>query len=175
MGSNGMNKYLITGVAGTGKSSVARQLQKRGYAAYDTEVGFSYHINKKTGERAVYPTHPSLQWYESHERIFNERVLNNLFKKHAHEPLFICSLTANQKKYYPSFDKIFLLTADDDSLIKRIGQRTDNHFGKHPLELQRVINRHQTFDNELKATGAVIIDSNQPIDKVTDQILEHIS
>ncbi|MGA3150000.1 MAG: AAA family ATPase [Candidatus Saccharimonadales bacterium] len=167
-----MSKYLITGVAGTGKSSVAKELQKRGYAAYDTEVGFSYYVNKNSGERAVRPTHPKLKWYEEHERVFNEQVLNNIFKKHSDEPLFICSITANQKKYYPSFDKIFLLTSPDELLAKRIHSRTDNHFGKHPLELARVISRHQAFDDELKAAGAIVIDSTQSITKVVDQILE---
>ena len=167
-----MNKrFLITGVAGSGKSSVARELRKRGYAAYDTEVGFSYHVNKKTGEKAAYPAHPTLEWYEAHERVFDEKVLEDLFKKHAGEDLFICSIAANQKKYYPDFAKIFLLTADDDTLVKRIEQRTDNHFGKHPLELQRIIDRHQSFDDELKAAGAVVIDSTQPMDKVVEQIL----
>ena len=165
------NKYLITGVAGSGKSSVARELRKRGYAAYDTETGFSYHINKKTSEKAAYPANPTIEWYDAHERVFDEKILENLFKKHANETLFICSITANQKKYYPDFTKIFLLTADDETLVKRIETRTDNHFGKHPLELQRIISRHQSFDNELKEAGAVIIDSTRPMDEVVEQIL----
>lgn len=164
-------KYLITGVAGSGKSTLAKELSKRGLAAYDTEMGFSYYVDKSSGEPAVRPANPTLQWYDQHERVFNEKVLENLFKKHADEPLFICSITANQKKFYPQFDKIFLLTADDETLIKRIEQRTDNHFGKHPLELQRVISRHKAFDDELKAAGAAVIDSTQSIDKVVDEIL----
>lgn len=167
-------KYLITGVAGSGKSTIARELRKRGYAAYDVEQGFSYHVNKQTGERAVYPKHPTLEWYDKHERVFDEKILENLFKKHADEDLFICSITANQKKYYPRFNKIFLLTADDDTIIKRIEQRTDNHFGKHPLELQRVLSRKQEFEDELKAAGAIVIPSVGPIDKVTGDILSHL-
>lgn len=167
-------KYLITGVAGSGKSTIAKELKKRGYAAYDTEVGFSYHVDKQTGEKVAYPANPSLEWYDQHERVFDEKILENLFKKHAHEPLFICSITANQKKYYPQFDKIFLLTANDETLIKRIEQRTDNHFGKHPLELQRIISRHQAFDDELRAAGAVVINSNQPTEKVADGILSYV-
>jgi len=37
--------------------------------------------------------------------------------------------------------------------------------------LQRIIDRHQSFDDELKAAGAVVIDSTQPMDKVVEQIL----
>jgi broad-specificity NMP kinase len=166
-------KYLITGVAGTGKSTIAKELRKRGYAAYDTEEGFSYYIEKDTGERCAYPSTPSQEWYDKHERVFDEKVLMNLFKKHQDEPLFIASITANQAKYYPQFDKIFLLNASDDIITHRLGTRTGNYFGRHPLDLQRVIGRHQQFDDELKALGAVEIDTTKPIEAVVEQILAH--
>lgn len=165
-------RYLITGVAGTGKSTLAKELRRRGYAAYDTEEGFSYHVNKVTGERAVYPANPTPEWYEAHERVFNEKVLENLFKKHTDEPLFICSITANQAKYYQQFDKIFLLCAPDKTVIHRLGTRTNNYFGRKPLELQRVIGRRQQFEDELKALGAIVIDTTQPIEAVADEILK---
>lgn len=167
-------KYLITGVAGTGKSSLAKELRRRGYAAYDTEEGFSYYVDKSTGERCAYPAEPTPQWYESHERVFDEKILMNLFKKHADEPLFIASITANQAKYYNDFDKIFLLTAPDNIVTHRLGTRTNNYFGRHPLDLQRVIGRHQQFDDELKALGAVPIDSTKPIETVADEIISQL-
>jgi broad-specificity NMP kinase len=169
-----MNKYLITGVAGTGKSTVAKELRKRGYAAYDTEEGFSYYVEKATGERCAYPATPSQEWYDKHERVFDEKVLINLFKKHANEPLFIASITANQAKYYPQFDKIFLLNSPDDVITHRLGTRTGNYFGRHPLDLQRVIGRHQQFDDELRALGAIEINTTQPINSVVDEILSHL-
>ena len=170
-----MKNYLITGVAGTGKSTLAKELRRRGYAAYDTEEGFSYYVDKRTGERCAYPKEPSPEWYENHERVFDEQVLMNLLKKHADEPLFIASITANQSKYYPKFDKIFLLTAPDDLITHRLGTRTNNYFGRHPLDLQRVIGRHQQFDDELKAIGAKVIDSTVPIEQVADKILADIN
>lgn len=166
--------YLITGVAGTGKSTIAHELRRRGYAAYDTEEGFSYYIDKQTDERCAYPKTPTPEWYDRHERVFDEKVLMNLLKKHAGEPLFICSITANQVKYYPQFDKIFLLTAPDDVITHRLGTRTNNYFGRHPLDLARVIGRHQQFDDELKAVGAVVIDSTQPLDAVVQEIIDNI-
>ncbi|HVS78809.1 MAG TPA: AAA family ATPase [Candidatus Saccharimonadales bacterium] len=164
-------RYLITGVAGTGKSTLAKELRRRGYAAYDTEEGFSYYVDKRTGERCAYPKHPSPQWYENHERVFDEKILMNLFKKHSDETLFVCSITANQAKFYPKFNKIFLLTAPDEVITHRLGTRTNNYFGRHPVDLQRVIGRHQQFDDELKALGAIPVDSTRPIEAVADDIL----
>jgi len=98
----------------------------------------------------------------------------NLMKKHAAEPLFIASITANQAKFYPQFDKIFLLTAPDDVITHRLGTRTNNYFGRHPLDLQRVVGRHQQFDDELKAIGAVVVDSTQPLETVAGEIISSI-
>jgi adenylate kinase family enzyme len=167
-------RYLITGVAGTGKSTLAKELRKRGYAAYDTEEGFSYYADKQTGQRVERPHEPTQEWYDGHERVFDESILMNLMKKHAAEPLFICSITANQAKFYPQFDKLFLLTAPDDTITHRLGTRTNNYFGRHPLDLQRVIGRHQQFDDELKSLGAIVIDSTRPIESVADDILAYI-
>lgn len=167
-------KYLITGVAGTGKSTLAQELRKRGLAAYDTEEGFSYYVNKKTGERTSRPHEPTQIWYDQHHRVFDEKVVVNLFKKHANEPLFICSITANQSKFYPEFDILFLLTAPNELIMHRLKTRTNNYFGRDPLDLQRVIGRHQQFDKEMLASGAIAIDSTKPIAEVVEQILTHI-
>ena len=50
-----------------------------------------------------------------------------------------------------------------------------NDFGKHPLDLHRVISRHKEFDDELKAFGAIVIDSSGPINQTVDAILSSIN
>ena len=168
-----MARYLITGVAGTGKSSAAKELSKRGYNAYDTEEGFSYYIEKSSGEKCAYPKHPSQKWYNEHERVFDEDVLKNLFKKHAGEDIFIATITANQSKYYGDFDKIFLLTTDENTIKHRLETRIGNDFGKHPLDMHRVLSRQREFEDEVKSQDAVVIDSSGPINETVDKILAH--
>ncbi|MBV9710451.1 MAG: hypothetical protein JO011_06010 [Ktedonobacteraceae bacterium] len=47
-----MAAYLITGESGTGKSSLATELQKRRYIAYDGDAtpGLAYHADHATGK-----------------------------------------------------------------------------------------------------------------------------
>lgn len=170
-----MARYLVTGVAGTGKTSVAEELRNRGYAAFDADAGFSYYQDKQTGERFDRPDEPSFAWYARHERIFDEAVLESLFKDYEGELIFICSITANQSKYYSQFDKIFLLTADNQTIMQRLKMRTNSDFGKHPVDLHRVLSGRPDFDDSVRAAGAIEIDSTRPLDKVIDQILGHLN
>ena len=167
-------RYLITGVAGTGKSTVAEELKKRGYAAYDADAGYAFYVNKATGKRVYHPEKPSFEWYEQHERVFDEAEVEQIFQNHAGEPLFLACITANQAKYYPQFDKIFLLTADDETIAQRLKMRTNSDFGKHPVDLHRVLSGKKDWDESVKKAGAVVIDSTQPLKQVVEQILDHI-
>jgi dephospho-CoA kinase len=167
-------RYLITGVAGTGKSTVAAELSKRGYAAFDADAGFSYYVEKSTGKRCDHPQTPSLEWYAQHERVFDEAVLEHIFADYEGEPLFLASITANQSKYYDRFDKIFLLSADDQTIATRLKMRTNSDFGKHPVDMHRVLSGKADFDESVKKAGAVVIDSTQPLEKVVGQILSHV-
>ncbi len=167
-------RYLITGVAGTGKSTVAEELARRGYAAFDADAGFSYYVEKATGERCDHPQTPSLEWYAKHERVFDEAVLEHIFADYDGEPLFLASITANQSKYYPEFDKIFLLTTDDETVMERLKMRTNSTFGKHPVDMHRVLSGKTDFDETVKNAGAIVIDSTQSLEKVVATIIDHI-
>ena len=49
----GKRNYLIEGVSGTGKSSVCRELRRRGYAAVDGDNELAYQGEPQTGEKTV--------------------------------------------------------------------------------------------------------------------------
>ena len=49
----GMRNYLIEGVSGTGKTSVCKELQRRGYYAINGDTELAYQGDPETGKQPV--------------------------------------------------------------------------------------------------------------------------
>src|SRR5258706_16069766 len=98
-----MAAYLITGEAGTGKSSVAAALQRRGYVAYDGDrtPGLTYHADPATGQ----PITEKLDHYAETDWMWNPTRLRELLDTCS--DLFLAGATSNQHEFYPLFAKIF--------------------------------------------------------------------
>ena len=51
----GIRNYLIEGVSGTGKTTVAEELQRRGYHVIHGDRQFAYYGDPETGEPLDWP------------------------------------------------------------------------------------------------------------------------
>ncbi|HSW80718.1 MAG TPA: AAA family ATPase [Candidatus Saccharimonadales bacterium] len=165
-------KVLVTGYPGTGKSSVARELKKRGHNAYDTEGmrGYMHAQDIDTGEKIPIPTPVPRGWFD---KVGNynwdiPRIANLLA---SHEDVFLCSLADNQQILYDVFDFIFLLTLDDVELENRLRSRMTTNYGKNSGELSDIMTFHRRFEQSLLNLGAIEIKANRGIIEVTDEIL----
>jgi hypothetical protein len=49
----GMRNYLIEGVSGTGKTSLCKELQRRGYYAINGDTELAYQGDPETGKQPV--------------------------------------------------------------------------------------------------------------------------
>ncbi|HXH26272.1 MAG TPA: AAA family ATPase [Candidatus Acidoferrum sp.] len=173
-----MSLYYITGATGTGKSTIRKALQTRGYSAHDVdEDDFAAFYNKKTGEAEDRPNDYALrtkEWYENHEwRLFPEAV-EVLAQSAQGQEVFLCGIASNNEALRHYFDKVFCLTLDADTLTDRILTRTNNEFGKAPDELKNILSWHQSFEARNKASGSIMIDASQPVGKIVDYIVKTI-
>lgn len=146
--------YLISGLPGTGKTSVCSELQARGYRAIDADSSFGH----KRGA----------DWLWDEGRI--EEVLND----NVDDAIFICGSAGNRDKYMPMFSKVFILCVDDATLEYRLLHRTNNNFGKDADVVARQIKRNQGVKEYSIKRGRIVIDATQSIKKVVDDILDHL-
>ncbi|MPY67802.1 AAA family ATPase [Deinococcus sp. SDU3-2] len=141
-----MRRVLITGMSGTGKSSVVRELARRGFRAVDTD----------TDDWSEWTTDAEGQpdW------IWREGPMRALLAEEA-RPLFVCGCKSNQGAFYDSFDRVVLLSAPADVLLARLRTRTDNPYGKTEAEQAEVLGYLETVEPLLRAGANLELDSGR--------------
>jgi shikimate kinase len=152
-----MQRVLLTGMSGTGKSTVIGRLAALGYKAVDLDYG------GWTEERPSDDGTESL-WIE-------DRVAALLSSEDA-DILFISGAARNQTKFYRQFDHVVLLSASTSVITERLRTRTNNPYGKDPAELAEVVRLKATIEPALRRAADLEIDTSVPVDAVVQQILE---
>ena len=148
-----MKRVLLTGMSGTGKSTVIGELRARGYSAVDMdEPGWSEYA-------------PDGDWVWREDRIQERLLLEDS------DVLFVSGCAENQVKFYPQFDDIILLSAPAAVLIQRLTTRTNNPYGKHPDELAETLQYLETVEPRLRRGAGYEIDTSAPLDQVVAAVL----
>lgn len=159
-----MKRVLLTGISGTGKSTVVEALTGRGYTAVDADTP-AYSEMVSVAEDELTGLGGGKDWVWRAERI--QAVLD------ADDVplLFLSGTSPNQGQFYNQFDAIILLTAPADVIVQRLATRTTNPFGKRPDEVTRVLALQETIEPLLREGATHAIDSRAPLDDVVDCIL----
>lgn len=162
-----MKRVLLTGMSGTGKSTVIQDLAARGYKAVDTDYdGLSELVDVHDDDPTTVA--PGRDW------LWREDRIQELLSTDDVELLFLSGCARNQVSFYPQFDHIILLTAPAPVIAARLTTRTNNPYGKQPHELARVLYLQQTIEPLLKPTADLEIDTSIPLDRVVAAILRHV-
>ncbi|HEY3675945.1 MAG TPA: AAA family ATPase [Candidatus Tumulicola sp.] len=155
-----MPKVLITGMSGTGKSTVLRVLGERGHRVVDTDDDrWSRWVTLPDGSR---------DW------IWRESAMDELLAHHSDTSLFVTGCKSNQGVYYDRFDHIALLSAPADILLARVAIRTNNPYGKSPRERALILHYLDTVEPLLRAGATIEIDATKAIDDIV-ALLEGLS
>jgi gluconate kinase len=137
--------YLVDGLSGAGKSSVYEELIERGYKAISTDRAWKY-------GNAMWDQQKAVSELESPEP----------------DVLFVCGSSRNRDRFLPYFTKVFNLRIDDDTMRRRLEERTNNEFGKQPEELELMLTLNRSDE---KPAGAIDVDATQPLNQVVDELL----
>lgn len=149
---------LVTGMSGTGKSSVLAELARSGHAVVDTDYG-DYIESVILADQ----TEPEPLWREQRMRA--------LLDAHTHGHLFVAGTVANQDWFYPRFDAVVLLSAPVDVLLQRIESRNTNDFGKSDAERQRIVRDVAAVEPLLRKRATLEIDTRESLPAVVDAVL----
>ena len=166
-----MSAYLITGFSGSGKSTVAHELARMGYAAYDTDDmrDITRHFDMELG-RYMNEAPPAPIDYYRYSWMWDVPALKALINQPA--PVFIAAITSNTEENLHLFDQVFYLDADWHTLEHRLLTRTTNDFGKHPDELAD-LKKDFPKGREFWLNKSTVIDSTQPVALIAKDILAH--
>src|SRR5690242_182144 len=107
-------------MSGTGKSSVITELQRRGFKAVDTDYGGWVDLVDVPADERAHPGETEVLWRE--DRI------GELLSTEDADVLFLSGAARNQRKFYPQFDHVVLLTAPIPVITERIAVRTNNPY-----------------------------------------------
>lgn len=162
-----MKRILLTGMSGTGKSTLIQALIDRGYRAVDTDYGgFSELISVPEDE--LTGLDPGQDW------VWREDRIQDLLSTDAAPLLFISGCAPNQGKFYSQFEHVVLLSAPMDVIVERLASRTNNPYGKRPDDVERVRLLQQEIEPLLRAGAGLEIDTSVPVDSVVATLLRHI-
>lgn len=168
----GIRNYLIEGVSGTGKTSVATELQRRGYHVIHGDRELAYKGDPETGE----PLDGSAHGQDSADVAFGHRhhlwdvdKVKSLIADRSHPLSFFCGGSRNFHRFVDLFDGVFVLNVDVDTLNSRLARRPEDEFGGKPAERDVILRLHATQEDVPRnATG---IDATAPLASVVDDIL----
>lgn len=169
--------YYVTGISGTGKSTVTKELNKRGIFSIDQdskEYGLCSWKHNETMKDARFEYGIGKEFLEANDWYCNIEKLKQILDDNKNIK-FVCGVSANQDEYLNLFDKVFLLQCSPEILIKRIDEREDHQFGKHPSEKEHILNWYEEFEENLISKGAIAINNNNSINFVVDEILKNMA
>ena len=150
-----VRRVLITGMSGTGKSSLIAELTALGYKAVDTDAGWC-------------------ELQPDGRQRWREDAIQALLATEDTDVLFVAGCEENQVKFHSQFDHIILLSAPLEVLRQRLATRTNNPFGKSAEESRRFEADLQEVEPLLRAVAGCEIDTTMLLSDVVRVILKAV-
>jgi dephospho-CoA kinase len=139
-------RVLITGMSGTGKSTLLHVLAERGHLTVDTDYD---------------------GWTLADGRWDAIRMSELLDR----EPdVVVAGTVDNQGDFYDRFDHVVLLSAPLDVLIERVSARITNPYGRTAGEQAEIAQYVQTVEPLLRKTATIELDGQASVNELAARL-----
>jgi shikimate kinase len=133
-------------MSGTGKTTLLRELARRGHTTIDTDYGGW--------------VGPGGDW--------DEPRMAALLAGHTH--LVVSGTVANQGRFYDRFDHVILLSAPLDVILARVAGRPDNPYGKSPRDRAEIESNLRDVEPLLRRGATRELDARRPLTDLADEV-----
>lgn len=163
-----MKRVLITGMSGTGKTAVIRELAARGYRAHDLDTPeWSEWVDADPSDDLTPGRGKDWVWREDRVRA--------LLSAPGEGPLFVSGCAENMGRLLPLIDVVILLSAPVDTLMERLAARSSDGYGHTAAERAKVADLVAVVEPLLRETSDHEIDTRRPVHVTVDDIVRLVS
>jgi shikimate kinase len=141
-----MARVLVTGMSGTGKTTVLDELQRRGHMTVDTDY----------------------DGWELPNGTWDEPRMHELLS--ANPDVVVSGAVENQGSFYDRFEHVVLLSAPLPVLLERVNRRKNNPYGKSSQQRAEIARYVDTVEPLLRAGATVELDAQRPTAELADVI-----
>lgn len=159
-----MKRVLITGMSGTGKSTVVRELAGRGYPAVDLDTPeWSEWVDADPAD--------ALTPQDGKDWVWREDRVRKLLSEHRSGTLFVSGCAENMNRFFPLIELTVLLSAPMDVIMKRLEARSPDGYGNTHEERQKVRELVSTIEPLLRSCADHEVDTTKAVNVTVDEIL----
>lgn len=167
---------LVTGIAGSGKSTLSKHLRELGYASYEIETIPHLLITLDT------QTNKPFEHYNQHDakQVVRARwkcdidKLAEIIEKEPDDIAFYCGTCSNIHDTLHLFTKVFVLSASHDVIRHRLTHRTSHDFGKEKDVQDWLLSWKDDWEKYMEGEGATLLNADATTEDTAQEILRII-
>ncbi|MFT4132928.1 AAA family ATPase [Labrys sp. (in: a-proteobacteria)] len=162
-----MKRILITGMSGTGKTSVIRELLARGHQAHDLDTPeWSHWVPAAPGD--------NLTPGQGEDWVWQLDKVEGLLSRSPPGPFFVSGCAENMAEVFPLIDAIVLLSAPLPTIMARLAARTGWGYGHAEEERRKVAELIMAVEPLLRRSADFEIDTRQSVQATVDALFRFI-
>jgi dephospho-CoA kinase len=162
-----MKRVLITGMSGTGKSAVIRELAARGYEAHDLDTSkWSQWIDVDPSD--------SLTPARGKDWVWQDDRVRALLLRPRSMPLFVGGCAENMGSLFHLIDEIVLLSAPVVTVMERLAARPEGNYGSGEDDRRKVRELISAIEPRLRGLASHEIDTRGSTAATVDAVLRTV-